>query len=118
MGREWVIRKEMIRAVVQLELNNIDIAETIVLNIESKHNELFEKKQFMLVKPFISAMKFYINNPEKATEKTLNQIENEGGLDKHKMFRDPRLIVFYAWLKGKFNNRDSSMTLMEEFAKL
>ena len=25
MGREWVIRKEMIRAVVQLELNNIDI---------------------------------------------------------------------------------------------
>jgi hypothetical protein len=118
MGREWVIRKEMIRAIVQLELSNIDIAENIILSIESKHKELFQKKQFMLVKPFISAMKFYINNPEKATEKTLNQIENEGGLDKHKMFRDPRLIVFYAWLKGKFNNRDSSMTLMEEFAKL
>ena len=63
-------------------------------------------------------MKLYINNPEKATEETLNQIENEGGLEKHKMFRDPRLIVFYAWLKGKFSNRDSSMTLMEEFAKL
>ena len=43
MGREWVIRKEMIRAVVQLELNNIDIAETIVFNVESKHKELFEK---------------------------------------------------------------------------
>ena len=41
-------KKEMIRAVVQLELNNIDIAETIVFNVESKHNELFEKKQFML----------------------------------------------------------------------
>ena len=118
MGREWVIRKEMIRAIVQLELNNIDIAENIILSIESKHKELFQKKQFMLVKPFISAMKLYINNPEKATEETLNQIENEGGLDKHKMFRDPRLIVFYAWLKGKFSNRDSSMTLMEEFAKL
>ena len=118
MGREWVIRKEMIRGIVQLELNNIDIAENIILSIESKHKELFQKKQFMLVKPFISAMKLYINNPEKATEETLNQIENEGGLDKHKMFRDPRLIVFYAWLKGKFSNRDSSMTLMEEFAKL
>ena len=118
MGREWVIRKEMIRAVVQLELNNIDIAETIVLNVESKHNELFEKKQFMLVKPFIVAMKLFINNPEKATEEALNQIESEGGLDKHKMFRDPRIIVFYAWLRGKFSNRDSSIVLMEEFTKL
>lgn len=118
MGREWVIRKEMIRAVVQLELNNIDIAETIVLKIQSKHNELFEKKQFMLVKPFIVAMKLFINNPEKATDDALNQIESEGGLDKHKMFRDPRLIVFYAWLRGKFSNRDSSNVLMEEFAKL
>ena len=54
----------------------------------------------MLVKPFIVAMKLYINNPEKATEEALNQIENEGGLDKHKMFRDPRIIVFYAWLRG------------------
>ena len=118
MGREWVIRKEMIRAVVQLELNNIDIAETIVLNIEFKHNELFEKKQFMLVKPFIVAMKLFINNPEKATEEALDQIESEGGLDKHKMFRDPRIIVFYAWLRGKFSNRDSSTVLMEEFTKL
>ena len=118
MGREWVIRKEMIRAVVQLELNNIDISETIVLNVESKHNELFEKKQFMLVKPFIVAMKLFINNPEKATEEALNQIESEGGLDKHKMFRDPRIIVFYAWLRGKFSNRDSSIVLMEEFTKL
>ena len=32
----------------------------------------------MLVKPFILAMKSYINNPQKATEETLNQIENEG----------------------------------------
>ena len=118
MGREWVIRKEMIRAVVQLELNNIDIAETIVLNIEFKHNELFEKKQFMLVKPFIVAMKLFINNPEKATEEALDQIESEGGLDKNKMFRDPRIIVFYAWLRGKFSNRDSSTVLMEEFTKL
>ena len=118
MGREWVIRKEMIRAIIQLELNNIDIAENIVLNIESKHKELFQKKQFMLVKPFIIAMKLFINNPERATEDALNQIEIEGGLDKHKMFRDPRLIVFYAWLRGKFSNRDSSTVLMEEFAKL
>ena len=118
MGREWVIRKEMIRAIIQLELNNIDIAENIVLNIESKHKELFQKKQFMLVKPFIIAMKLFINTPEKATEDALNQIESEGGLDKHKMFRDPRLIVFYAWLRGKFSGRDSSTVLMEEFAKL
>ena len=60
-----MIRKEMIRAIIQLELNNIDIAENIVLNIESKHKELFQKKQFMLVKPFIIAMKLFINNPER-----------------------------------------------------
>jgi len=34
------------------------------------------------------------------------------------MFRDPRLIVFYAWMRGKFSDRDSSAVLMEEFAKL
>ena len=46
----------------------------------------------MLVKPFIIAMKLFDNNPERATEDI--KPNEAGGLDKHKMFRDPRLIVF------------------------
>ena len=61
------IIREMIRAVVQLELKNIDIAEQILFNIESNHKELFSK-QYMMVAPFIQALKLFINTPEKATK--------------------------------------------------
>ena len=118
MGREWIIRKEMIRAVVQLELKNIDIAEQILFNIESNHKELFAKKQYMMVSPFIQAFKLFINTPEKANKDSLDTIENEGGLNKHRMFRDPRLIIFYSWLKGKYTNQPSSEVLIKEFSAL
>ena len=118
MGREWIIRKEMIRAVVQLELKNIDIAEQIIFNIESNHKELFQKKQYMMVAPFIQALKLFINTPEKANKTSLDIIEQEGGLIKDRMFRDPRLIIFYSWLKGKYTNQPSSEVLIKEFSAL
>ena len=70
MGRE-INKKEIIRAMDSTQLNNINIAETtlsLILNLSIM--KLFEK-QFMLVKPFIVAMKLFINNPEKATEEAL-----------------------------------------------
>ena len=89
-----------------------------IFNIESNHKELFQKKQYMMVAPFIQALKLFINTPEKANKTSLDIIEQEGGLIKDRMIRDPRLIIFYSWLKGKYTNQPSSEVLIKEFSAL
>ena len=44
--------------------------------------------------------------------------ENKINLQKEKVFRDPRLIIFYAWIKAKYLKKDTYTVLVEEFDKM
>ena len=63
MGREWLLRKEMIRALILLELKHIDLAEKTLISIKQKYADLFSSKQYKMVYPFIKALEKYINEP-------------------------------------------------------
>lgn len=39
-------------------------------------------------------------------------------LNKQKSFQDPRLIIYYAWLKSKFTNKKVYDLLLEEYHML
>ena len=75
MGREWVLRKEMIRALILIELKHIDLAEKILNAIKQKNNDLFSSKQYMLVSPYITALEKYINEPENTDVSQLKEVE-------------------------------------------
>ena len=48
-----------------------------------------------MVVPFIKALEKFINEPEKAHKEELNKILKELNFKKKKVFRDPRLIMFF-----------------------
>ena len=118
MGREWLIRKEMIFAIVQTSIGNTDYSIKIMNGIESKHKEMLDVDQYGMVRHFISAIKTYIKNPHEADQKMLSQFEEKINLRKERVFRDPRLIIFYAWMRSRYAKRDAYEILMEEYKQI
>ena len=58
-----------------------------------------------MVDPYIKALEKYINSPEITDFKELQKVEKAFNFEKEKVFKDPRLIMFYAWLKGKYTKQ-------------
>ena len=118
MGREWLIRKEMILAIIQYSLGNIDLCLKIMKNIEVKHKDMLQAEQYSMVIHFINAIRHFIKKPHESDENLLNEIEKKINLKKEKVFRDPRLIIFYAWMRSKYVKRDPYEILLEEYQKM
>lgn len=118
MGREWLIRKEMILAIVQTSLGNTEYSLKIMRGIEVKHKDMLEAEQYGMVKHFIDTVKTYIKNPYEADQKVLSEFEKKIDLNKEKTFRDPRLIIFYAWMRSRYVKKDAYDILMEEYKRI
>jgi len=118
MGREWLIRKEMILAIVQVSIGNTENSIKIMNAIESKHKEMLDVDQYGMVRHFISAIKTYIKNPYEADQKILSEFERKINLQKERVFRDPRLIIFYAWMRSRYAKKDAYEILMEEYKRI
>jgi hypothetical protein len=68
-----------------------------------------------MVSPFIHLIRNYIKNPQDSNIDNLIQFENNLALNKNKVFRDPRLIIFYAWLRSQYVKKGAYDILIEEY---
>lgn len=118
MGREWLIRKEMILAIVQTSLGNTEYSLKIMRGIEVKHKDMLEAEQYGMVKHFIDTVRTYIKTPYEADQNALLEFENKIELNKEKTFRDPRLIIFYAWMRSRYVKKDAYEILMDEYKRI
>ncbi|MEJ6589521.1 MAG: hypothetical protein QNL43_06925 [Crocinitomicaceae bacterium] len=118
MGREWLIRKEMILCIVQTSLGNTEFSLKILSSIEKKHTEMLKIEQYSMVNHFIRLIRNFIHKPHEANLNDLIQFEKSIELNKEKVFRDPRLIIFYAWLRSQYVNKDAYEILIEEYQQI
>ena len=56
--------------------------------------------------------------PTYGDEKELNNVLKELNFKKEKVFRDPRLIMFFSWLKSKYTNKKTYEILLNEYHSL
>ena len=118
MGREWLIRKEMIFCIIQTSLGNTELSLKRLSAIEKKHSDMLSIDQYSMVSPFIHLIRNYIKNPQDSNIDNLVQFENSIGLNKEKVFRDPRLIIFYAWLRSQYVKKGAYDVLMDEYLNI
>jgi hypothetical protein len=118
MGREWLLRKEMIRTLILIDLTHVDLAEKNIISMKHKYLDLFPTKQYNMVYPFIKSLEKFINEPEKADKEELNNLLKESNFKKEKVFRDPRLIMFFSWLKSKYTKKNTYQILLNEYHSL
>lgn len=118
MGREWLIRKELIRTLVQIELGNIEISIRILQSLKKKHEDMLLTDQYTMVFHYINIMLAYLMDPFKVNKETLNKMEEKVNFRKDKLFDDPKLLSFYVWLKSKILKKNLYQLLQEEYRLL
>ena len=79
---------------------------------------MLEAEQYGMVKHFIDTVRTYIKTPYEANQNALLEFENKIALNKEKTFRDPRLIIFYAWMRSRYVKKDAYDILMEEYKRI
>ncbi len=115
MGREWVLKKNMIELIIQYELGNDDIAINRIRSIERSFGDFFEQPihQRQRARQFIGFMKRFINDPhwvrsdeyKNNVDLMLKSIPEEQ--------EDIQAMAFYSWLKSKMLNRNYYEVLLE-----
>jgi hypothetical protein len=104
MGKEWVLKKNIIEILIQYELGNIDITLNRIRSFERNFADLINHKIYSRVFQFINTIKKIIDNPillkdtvfKEQVENTLVIIPSEQ--------EDLQAIAFYSWLKAKMTN--------------
>lgn len=117
MGREWLIRKELIKTVVQVELGNIEIGIKILEQLKKKHQDMFLNSQYTMVVFYINTLLAYLNDPYQTTVDAINKMEEETNFIDLRLFDDPKLLAFYSWLKSKVTKKQLYEVMLQEYHK-
>jgi tetratricopeptide (TPR) repeat protein len=113
VGREWVLKKNLMECISQFELGNNDLVDSKLKSIHKNFKELFERPVYKRVQVFLSFVKKLNDHPEMAsTKKFKEEVENSFVFVEAEM-EDLQAMAFYAWLKGKMENKKYYTVLME-----
>lgn len=118
MGREWLIRKELIRSLIQVEIGNEENAITILENLKKKHADMFVIEPYSMVLFYINTFLTFLHEPFQTTEKEIIKMEEQTNLKNTKIVDDPKLLSFYVWLKSKITKKDLYDLLKKEYKLL
>ncbi len=105
-GIEWVIKKNLIDILLQIELKNIDLVESRILSFKRNHSSYLKGIKQDRVLIYLGLIERYYKASEKVTSEAFkNKVENSfEWIDKER--EDIFVMSFYAWLKSKMENKN------------
>lgn len=116
-GKEWVIKKCLIEILLHIDLGNIDLVESRLLSFKRSHYTYLKQINQDRVITYLSLVEYYYKNPEnifsEAFKTTIEASFKWVSPEKEDIF----VMSFYAWLKGKTENKDlylSTLNLIKE----
>ena len=113
MGREWVLKKNMMEILLYHELDLNEIAESRIRSIERNYEDLFKNPMYTRVKVYLQMIKHVVYEPEMVkTQKFIDKVEISFNWVPTEQ-EDLQAIAFYAWLKSKMTSRDYKEVLLE-----
>jgi hypothetical protein len=115
MGREWLVRKDLVRVLVQVELGNIEIAIRILESLKQKHADMFSSEQYGMVKIYINTLLMYLKDPYQTSLEVIADMEKKTNFKDERLYDDPKLLAFYAWLKSKITKKNLYQSMLQEY---
>jgi len=112
-GKEWVIKKNLIEILLNIELKNIDLVESRLLSFKRHyHKFLIEINQERAI-TYLNLVTDYYKSPEiVTTEAFKNKVENSFEWVEGKQ-EDLFVMNFYAWLKSKMEKQSLYKTTLD-----
>lgn len=113
MGKEWVLRKNLVDVINQYERENHEIALSRMKAIERSFADLLETPMYARVKNFVGMIKYMINYPEHvSTSEFFEKVDAQ--IERLPTEREDLLaMAFYCWLKSKMQREPYYKVLVE-----
>ena len=113
LGKEWVFKKQIMEVIVQVELDNQEIALNRIRALERVSAGIFNNPLYSRAKSFLELIKKMIIDPL-----NFNTEDTQTKIDKYLTVvpeekEDLQAMTFYAWLKAKFLQRNYYEVLLE-----
>jgi hypothetical protein len=106
VGVEWVMRKELIRAIVQYENEQIEQAIRTAETLRKNYAYVFRREAFSKADAFIRLIIEYFRYPEKVKEEDVKRVAESviSGISADR--EDTNAMAFYSWLLSKVTKVD------------
>ena len=113
MGKEWMLRKNLVDVINQYERENYEIALSRLNGIERSFSKLLSTTMYSRVKTFIGLIKYLINYPEEvATESFFQKVDDK--IERLPTDQEDLLaMAFYCWLKAKMQKQPYYQVLVQ-----
>ncbi len=113
IGKEWVFKKQIMEVIMQVELDNHEIAINKIRSLERVSSSLFNHPLYSRAKTFLELIKKMISDPlnfkNEATQEKINKYLVVVPEEKE----DLQAMTFYSWLKAKVQKRKYYEVLLE-----
>ena len=113
IGKEWVFKKQIMEVIIQVELDNHEIALNKIRSLERVSSSLFNHPLYSRAKTFLELIKKMISDPinfkNAATQEKINKYLVVIPEEKE----DLQAMTFYSWLKAKVQKRKYYEVLLE-----
>ncbi len=113
MGREWVMKKELMALIIQYELGNDEIVINRIMAIKRKFGDMFANPLYQRVQLYLDLIYKIQIEPSMLTSQTFEGEIMTQLVQHPPEEEDLQAMTFYSWLKAKFHRKDFYETLLE-----
>jgi hypothetical protein len=113
MGKEWVMRKNLIDLLTQYEKGNTEIAMNRMATFKKNHKSMLKSPMYKRIRTFLGFVQDCIDKPYwVATKEYYEYVDNT--LERWPVEReDLQAMAFYCWLKSKMAKKSYYYILVE-----
>lgn len=113
LGKEWVLRKNLMEMFIQYEIGNDDIAMNRIRSMERHFENFFENPAYKRVKIFLGLVKDFLSDPASVSTPGFEKKVINSKIFLPDDNEDVRAIAFYCWLKSKMIKQPYYQVLVE-----
>ncbi len=104
VGKEWVIKKNLIEILLHIELKNTNLVESRLISFKRSYQAYLKNINQTRVITYLNFVSIYYKHPESVTSASYkNKVEQAFNWTEN--YNDDIFVIsFYSWLKGKMTN--------------
>lgn len=106
MGREWVLKKNIVESINQYELGNSDLVDVRIKAMQKNFKDLFNRQLYARVGTFLKLVKELNENPRIATTKQFAELVDSSFVFVRAEEEDIQAMSFYLWIASKMKKKN------------
>lgn len=118
MGKEWVLKKDLIDIIIQYELGNVEIVLNRIRAFEASFTEFLQQPIYQRALGFLFFIKTLIDTPELVKDKDYQQKLANQLINIPQEQEDLQAMAFYCWMKSKMINKPYYSVLLDVVCEL